>query len=86
MDDIIDQLGNAVYVTKVDLLKGYYQIGLTDSAKLISAFVTPDGFFPVCGHAIRYEKCPRDLPAPDSPFDSGPEGGESIHRRHHSVQ
>lgn len=45
MDDIIDQLGNAVYVTKVDLLKGYYQIGLTKRAKLISAFVTPDGFF-----------------------------------------
>lgn len=45
MDDIIDQLRNAMYVTKVDLLKGYYQIGLTNRAKLISAFVTLDGFF-----------------------------------------
>lgn len=45
MDDIIDQMGKATYVTKVDLLKGYYQIGLTDRAKLMSAFVTPDGFF-----------------------------------------
>lgn len=42
MEVIIDQLGKA---TTVDLLKGYYQIGLTDRAKVISAFVTPDGFF-----------------------------------------
>ena len=31
-------------MTKFDLLKGFWQIPLTDSAKEISAFVTPDGF------------------------------------------
>ena len=35
--------GQAKYVTKFDLLKGFWQIPLTDRAKEISAFVTPDG-------------------------------------------
>ena len=45
MDDIIDHLGKAKFVSKIDLLHGYYNIGLTERAKLISAFVTPNGFF-----------------------------------------
>ena len=45
MDDCIDKVGNAKYVTKFDLLKGFWQIPLTDRAKEISAFVTPDGLF-----------------------------------------
>ena len=44
IDDRIDNIGHAKYVTKFDLLKGFWQIPLTDSAKEISAFVTPDGF------------------------------------------
>ena len=45
IDDIIDSVGNAAYVTKLDLLKGYYQIPLSEEAKKISAFVTPDGLY-----------------------------------------
>lgn len=45
IDDIIDSIGQAKYVTKVDLLKGYYQVELTDKAKTISAFTTPFGLF-----------------------------------------
>lgn len=45
IDDIIDQLGEAKYITKVDLLRGYYQVRLTKRAKQISAFVTPDGLY-----------------------------------------
>ena len=45
LDDIIDSVGEAKYVTKLDLLKGYYQIELTESAKTISAFITPFGLF-----------------------------------------
>ena len=45
VDDCIDQVGNASFVTKFDLLKGYWQVPLTDRAKEISAFVTPYGFF-----------------------------------------
>ena len=33
------------YVSKFDLLKGYWQVLLTPRAKEISAFVTPTGFY-----------------------------------------
>ena len=42
VDDCIDRIGNAKHVTKSDLLKGFWQVPLTDRAKEISAFVTPD--------------------------------------------
>ncbi|XP_071845114.1 uncharacterized protein [Apostichopus japonicus] len=45
VDDCIDRIGNARFVTKFDLLKGYWEIPLTDRAKRVSAFVTPDGLF-----------------------------------------
>lgn len=44
MDDCIDKVGNVSYVTKLDLLKGYFHIPLTDHAKEISAFFMPDDF------------------------------------------
>lgn len=45
LEDCIDKVGNAEYVTKIDLLKGYWQVPLTDRAKEISAFVTPGGLY-----------------------------------------
>ncbi len=45
IDDCIDRIGKAKYVTKLDLLKGYWQIPLTNQAKRLSAFVTPDGLY-----------------------------------------
>ena len=45
MEDCIDQVGAARFVSKFDLLKGYWQIPLTDRAKEISAFITPSGLF-----------------------------------------
>jgi hypothetical protein len=45
IDDCIDKIGRAKYVTTFDLLKGFYQVPLTDRAKEISAFVTADGLY-----------------------------------------
>ena len=45
LEDCIDRVGNSAYITKIDLLKGYWQVPLTDQAKEISAFVTPEGLF-----------------------------------------
>jgi hypothetical protein len=45
IDDCIDKIGSAKFVSKFDLLKGYWQVPLTERAKEISAFVTPDGLF-----------------------------------------
>lgn len=44
MEDCIDNIGSARYVSKLDLLKGYWQVPLTSRASDISAFVTPDSF------------------------------------------
>lgn len=48
VDDCIDKLGNAVFVSKFDLLKGYWQVPLTDRAKEVSTFVTPFGNYSYC--------------------------------------
>ena len=45
VEDCIDHIGVAKFVSKFDLLKGYWQVPLTTRAKEISAFVIPDGFF-----------------------------------------
>ena len=45
IDDYIDKIGNSKYITKFDILKGFWQIPLTERAKEISAFVTPDGLY-----------------------------------------
>ena len=45
VDDCIDKIGHAKYVSKFDLLKGYWQVPLSRRAQELSAFVTPDGFF-----------------------------------------
>ena len=45
VDDCIDRIGNARYVTKFDLLKSYWQVPLKSRAKEVSAFVTPDGLY-----------------------------------------
>lgn len=41
MDDCIDQVGSAKFVSKFDLLKGYWQVPLSQRAREIAAFVTP---------------------------------------------
>lgn len=44
MEDCIDNIGPATFISKLDLLKGYWQVPLTPRASDISAFVTPDHF------------------------------------------
>lgn len=44
LEDCIDSIGSAQFVSKLDLLKGYWQMPLTTRASEISAFVTPDNF------------------------------------------
>ena len=45
MNNCIDNIGQPKYVTQFDLLIGFWHIPLTDRAKEISAFVTPDGLY-----------------------------------------
>lgn len=45
MDDCVDSVGSAKFVSKFDLLKGYWQVPLSERAKEIAAFVTPSGLY-----------------------------------------
>ena len=45
IDDCVDKIGTSKYVSKFDLLKGFWQIPLTERAKEVSAFVTPKGLY-----------------------------------------
>ncbi|XP_063585832.1 uncharacterized protein LOC134763205 [Penaeus indicus] len=45
IEELVDSIGQAKFITKIDMQKGYYQIGLTDNAKTISAFITPFGLY-----------------------------------------
>ncbi|XP_068233504.1 uncharacterized protein [Palaemon carinicauda] len=45
INDISDNIGKAKILTQIDLMKGYYQVPLTEKTKEISAFTTPFGLF-----------------------------------------
>ena len=45
IDDCIDQIGNAKFVSTFDMLKGYWQVPLTQRAHGISVFVTASGLY-----------------------------------------
>ena len=45
IDDLIDRVGKAKFLTKIDLSKGYWHVPLDEEAVPISAFVTPFGHF-----------------------------------------
>ncbi|XP_071504452.1 uncharacterized protein [Diadema antillarum] len=45
IEECIDRVGSAEYVSKLDLMKGYWQVPLDKDAREISAFVTPSGLY-----------------------------------------
>lgn len=45
IEDCVDQVGSAKFVSKFDLLKGYWQVPLTTRAQEISSFITPFGLY-----------------------------------------
>ena len=45
VDELIERLGPARFVSTLDLTKGYWQVPLTSRAKPKTAFSTPDGLF-----------------------------------------
>lgn len=62
MEDCIDSVGPSRFITKLDLLKGYWQVPLTSYASDISAFVTSDAFMQYTLNGLLYEECPRYFP------------------------
>ena len=43
MDELIDRLGNAKFITTLDLTKGYWQVPVAPESRAKTAFVTPFG-------------------------------------------
>ncbi len=66
IDDCIDKVGPAKFVTKLDLLKGYWQVPLTPRAAEISAFVTPDFFGQYSVMAFGMRNAPANLSTSDA--------------------
>ncbi|KAL7852048.1 hypothetical protein SRHO_G00178330 [Serrasalmus rhombeus] len=58
MEDCVDRVGSAKFVTKLDLLKGYWQVPLTSRASDISAFATPDTFLQYTVMAFSLQNAP----------------------------
>lgn len=52
IDDILNKISKAKFISKLDLTKGYWQVPLDDDAKRINAFVTPFGHFNFYSYAI----------------------------------
>lgn len=45
IESCFDKIGEAKFVSKFDLLKGYWQVPLTGNSKEITAFATPDNLY-----------------------------------------
>ena len=45
IEDCLDKIGNAKFISKLDLAKGYWQVPLSERARKISAFTTPFGSY-----------------------------------------
>ncbi len=58
IDDCVDREGSAQFVSKFDLLKGYWQVPLTSRAKELSAFITPDSFLQYTVMPFRVRNAP----------------------------
>lgn len=45
IDDLLEKIGAAKYITILDLCKGYWQVPLEESSRQYTAFQTPVGLF-----------------------------------------
>ena len=45
IDDLIDRLGKAKYITTIDLMRGYWQVPVVEASRSKTAFTTPLGLF-----------------------------------------
>ena len=45
IDDLIDRLGKARYISTLDLTRGYWQVPMAKASRHLTAFTTPFGLF-----------------------------------------
>ena len=63
IDDILDQVGQARYITTLDLAKGYWQVPVAEEGRPKTAFITPRGLyqfkrmtFGLCGAPATFQR------------------------------
>ena len=63
MEEILDQVGQAKYLTTLDLAKGYWQIPVAEEDRHKTAFITPRGLyqfkmmpFGLCGAPTTFQR------------------------------
>ena len=86
IDDCIDKVGKAKYVTKIDLLKGFYQVPLTERAKELSAFVTSSGLYQYKVMAFGMKNSPATFQCLINSVTSGIDGCDAYNRRRDYIQ
>jgi len=45
VDDLLDKLGGTLFMTKLDMTKGYYQVSLSPASIPLTGYVTPKGHY-----------------------------------------
>jgi len=45
VDDSVDKIGAATFITKIDLVKGYWQVPITERARQVASFVVSGNVF-----------------------------------------
>ena len=45
VDELIDRLGNAKFITTLDLTRGYWQVPMEEGSRPMTAFTTPFGLY-----------------------------------------
>lgn len=78
MDDVMDDLWKERYVSKLDLLQGYYQMPLTEKAKPMIALVISEGRYKFCKVPHRIEERGQLLPASSESPDRWHRGREKL--------
>ena len=63
IDDLIDKIGQAKYLTKIDLCKGFYQISLNENSREVTTFCTPFGCY-------KWRRLPFGLKTSSASFNS----------------
>lgn len=68
MEDILDQVGQAKYITTLDLAKGYWQVPVAKEDRHKTAFITPKGLyqfkmmpFGLCGAPATFQRWTKSL-------------------------
>ena len=82
IDELIERLGPARFISTLDLTKGYWQVPLTKLSWEKTS--TP---IPVHRTPIRYAQVPSNLPEDDGPGPTSPQGlRRHLHRQHRHPQ